>query len=160
MTLCYFAKVDQIYCSTIQDVLDHFCSLMRQMVSESKSRVFFSPNVDRDTRESLSDILGFQSTPNLGRYLGIPIKSPGSSNQDFNFVLERAKLKLSSWKANMLSLAGKSVLVQASSSTIPAYVMQCTHLPSKILEGIDRVNISCGDHLIRPKGCIGLAGKR
>ena len=40
----------------------------------------------------------------------------------------------------MLSLAGRSVLVQASSSTIPNYVMQCALLPSKILDGIDRVN--------------------
>lgn len=40
----------------------------------------------------------------------------------------------------MLSLAGRSVLVQASSSTIPNYVMQCALLQSKILDGIDRVN--------------------
>ena len=47
--------------------------------------------MDRDTRESLSDILGFTSTPSLGRYLGIPLKHPGSSSQDFNFVLDRVK---------------------------------------------------------------------
>lgn len=40
----------------------------------------------------------------------------------------------------MLSLAGRSVLIQASSATIPAYVMQCTQLPRRILEEIDRVN--------------------
>ena len=70
----------------------------------------------------------------LGKYLGIPIKSLGLISQDFNFVVDRVKQKLVCWKANMLSLA------QASSSTIPAYVMQCTHLPNRILEGIDRVN--------------------
>ena len=76
----------------------------------------------------------------LGKYLGIPIKSLGLISQDFNFVVDRVKQKLVCWKANMLSLAVRAILVQASSSTIPAYVMQCTHLPNRILEGIDRVN--------------------
>ena len=70
-----FAKADLINCSTIRDVLDQFCEISGQTVSVAKSRVFFSPNIDRDTRESFSDILGMQSTPNLGRYLGFPIKS-------------------------------------------------------------------------------------
>ena len=41
-----FAKADLINCSTIRDVLDQFCD-----------QLFYSPNVDRDTRESFSDIL-------------------------------------------------------------------------------------------------------
>lgn len=96
--------------------------------------------MDRDTRKSLCDILGFTSTLLLGRYLGFPLKQPGSSSQDFNFVLARIKQKLSRWKASMLSLAGRQVLIQASSATIPAYVMQCSYLPGKIVDGIDRVN--------------------
>ena len=57
--LVLFAKANQANCSTIRDVLDEFCDKSRQSVSEAKSRVYFSPNIDRDTRESLSDILGF-----------------------------------------------------------------------------------------------------
>ena len=118
-----FARADYINCSAIRDVLDVFCSILGQTVSEAKLRVYFSPNVDRDTRESLWDILGFASTLNLGKYLGIPIKQPGSSSQDFNFILDRVQKKLVGWKANMLSLAGRSVLIQASLAKIPAYVM-------------------------------------
>ena len=40
----------------------------------------------------------------------------------------------------MLSLAGRAILVQASSAAIPSYVMQCAKLPRRILDGIDRVN--------------------
>ena len=138
--LIFFARTDYVNCSAIRDVLDDFCSVFGQTVSEAKSRVYFSPNVDRDTRESLCDILGFASTPNLGKYLGIPINRPRSSSQNYNFILDRVKQKLVDWKANMLSLAGQSVLIQASLATIPAYVMQCTHLLGKILEGIDWVN--------------------
>ena len=138
--LVLFAKADHVNCSTIRDVLDDFCTRSGQSISESKSRVYFSPNVDVDTRESLCDILGFKSTPNLGKYLGFPLKHRGGNNQDQNFILDRVKQKLAGWKANLLSLAGRTVLIQASTSTIPAYVMQCTALPKKLLDDIDRVN--------------------
>lgn len=74
-----------------------------------QNRVYFSPNVDGDTRESFCDILGFASTPNLGKYLGIPIKHPGSSSRDFNFILDRVKQKLAGWKANLLSMASRTI---------------------------------------------------
>ena len=138
--LVLFVKADHVNCSTMRDVLDDFCARSGQSISESKSRVYFSPNVDVDTRESLCDILGFKSTPNLGKYLGFPLKHQGGNNQDQNFILDRVKQKLAGWKANLLSLAGRTVLIQASTSTIPAYVMQCTALPKKLLDDIDRVN--------------------
>ena len=83
-------------CSANKDVLDEFCEISGQSVSEAKSRVYFSPNADRDTKESLYDILGFASIPSLGKYLGFPLKHPGSSSQDYNFILDRVKQKLSS----------------------------------------------------------------
>ena len=109
--LVLFAKANLLNCSTIKDVLDEFCDMPGQTISEAKSKDYFSPNMDQDTRESLSDILGFTSTPNLGKYLGIPIKHPNSSSQDFNFILDRVKQKLAGWKANLLSLARRAVLV-------------------------------------------------
>ena len=78
--LILFAKADWVNCSAIRDVLDEFCDLSGQSVIEAKSRVYFSLNVDRDTRESLCDILGFASTPFLGKYLGFPLKHPDSSS--------------------------------------------------------------------------------
>ena len=55
-------------------------------------------------------------------------------------MLDKVKSKLVGWKANLLSMVGRVVLIQASSSAIPAYIMQSNLLPSKVLEGIDRVN--------------------
>ncbi|KAK9986020.1 hypothetical protein SO802_030971 [Lithocarpus litseifolius] len=110
-----FAKVDN--CATIRDVLDEFCNISEQTLSEAKSRVYFSPNVDKETRKSLCDILGFASmkhrfasTPSLGKYLGFPLKH-----------------------------TGRSILIQALSAAIPSYVMECFYLSGRILDVIDRV---------------------
>ena len=138
--LVLFAHANPDNCLAIREVLSDFCAKSGQTISTTKSRVFFSPNVDPDQREALSNLLGFTPTSNLGKYLGFPLKHPGSCRQDFSYVLDRIKKKLTGWKANLLSMVGRMVLIQSSSSTILAYVMQSNLLPSKILDGIDRVN--------------------
>ena len=61
-----------------------------------------------------ADLLGFHVTLNLGKYLGFPLKHPSSCRQDFGFVLDRVKKKLARWKTNLLSMAGRIVLIQSS----------------------------------------------
>ena len=65
---------------------------------------------------------------------------PRSSSLEYNFVLDRVKQKLAGWKANMLSFAGRAILIQASFAVIPSYIMQCAKLLGRILDGIDWVN--------------------
>lgn len=100
---------------------------------------FFSPNVSVENRESLCEVLGFRSTPNLGKYLGFPIKHT-SSPQDYGFIIQKLQSKLAGWKANLLSFAGRLVLTQSVTSTVPNYYMQCAALPLKILQNVDRIS--------------------
>ena len=48
--------------------------------------------------------------------------------------------KLAGWKANLLSFAGRKVLIQATTYAIPSYVMQTNFLPSRLLDNLDRLN--------------------
>lgn len=93
-----FAKADRKNCMSISEVLKVFCDVSRQKVNNQKSRVYFSPNVSKDSRSEYCDMLRFHSTPNLGKYLGFPLKQPGASTQDFDFIIERVKAKLVGWK--------------------------------------------------------------
>lgn len=113
--LVLFASANPVNCHAINDVLQEFCLRSRQSVSEAKSRIFFSPNVDPNQRDLLFGILGFRATPNLAKYLGFPLKHPGDRQHDFGFVLDKVKKKLAGWKANLLSMAGQLVLIHASS---------------------------------------------
>lgn len=84
-----FAKADMKNCQSIRDTLDTFCEQSVQKVNITKSKVFFSLNVSDESREPLWNVLGFRSTPNLGKYLGFPIQHKNSTSRDFDFVLER-----------------------------------------------------------------------
>uniref|UniRef100_A0A2N9I899 Reverse transcriptase domain-containing protein n=1 Tax=Fagus sylvatica TaxID=28930 RepID=A0A2N9I899_FAGSY len=138
--LVLFAKADRKNCCHIREVLDTFCDLSGQKVNMMKSKVYFSPNVKVDVRTDLCLVLGFNSTPNLGRYLGFPIHQPRSSSHEFDFLLDRVQGKLAGWKASMLSMAGRLILTQAVTTSIPSYVMQGALLPGKILHRLDKVN--------------------
>ena len=87
----------------------------------------------------MCDILGFHSTPSLGKYLGILIKH-STRTQDFGYIIERVQSKLAGWKSNLLSYSGRLVLTQVVTTTIPNYAMQCAALPVKILNSIDRLS--------------------
>jgi hypothetical protein len=127
-------------CHTITRILEDFCFQSGQKVSLSKSKVFFSPNVNPTLRQHLCGILGVSSTPNLGKYLGFPLRSNGRSTRDFDFVVEKIQVKLSSWKAKLLSPAGRVILVQSVTSTIPAYYMQNVALPIRVCSNLDKLN--------------------
>ena len=137
--LILFARADHKNYVAIREALDSFCSISGQKVSQDKSRVFFSPNVPIEARTEMCDILGFRSTPSLGKYLGFPIKHLAMP-QDFGYIIERVQSKLVGWKANLLSFARRLVLTQAMTTIFPNYAMQCVALPTKILNSADRLN--------------------
>ena len=135
-----FAKADAKNCHSIRDTLDTFCELSGQKVNMTKSMVFFSPNIGEETRDSLCSILGFKSTPNLGKYLEFPIQHKNSSSRDFDFILDRVQNKLQGWKAYMLSMACRLTLTKAVLSAILSYMMQGCILPSRIHNNLDKIS--------------------
>jgi ribonuclease HI len=96
--------------------------------------------VSPENRSSLCDILRVSSTPDLGRYLGFPLKSNGRNSRESNFIVEKVQAKLSNWKAKLLSPAGRMVLIQSVTSAIPSYYMQTNALPNSVCNKLDRLN--------------------
>ena len=64
--LLLFAKANARNSETILEILDHFCEISGQKVSNSKSRVVFSPNVDDQTKISICNKLGISATSEIG----------------------------------------------------------------------------------------------
>ena len=55
-----------------------------------------------------------QETKNLGDYLGYPVIDFRVTKETFRSVLPQTTDQLSKWKANTLSQAGRSILIQAN----------------------------------------------
>uniref|UniRef100_A0A2N9IUL5 RNase H type-1 domain-containing protein n=1 Tax=Fagus sylvatica TaxID=28930 RepID=A0A2N9IUL5_FAGSY len=99
-------------------IRETFCSHSGQKVNLSKSKVLFSPNVAPDVVARL--------IWDLGGSLVLRILGP------------RPSLLVGSLSS--LSPAGRVVLIQSVTSSLPAYYMQNTALPSSICNELDRLN--------------------
>lgn len=55
----------------------------------------FSKNVDRNLRTVLSGTLGFQSTEDLGKYLGVPFLRNNSKRGTNKFLMYKISQRLS-----------------------------------------------------------------
>uniref|UniRef100_A0A2N9FS20 CCHC-type domain-containing protein n=1 Tax=Fagus sylvatica TaxID=28930 RepID=A0A2N9FS20_FAGSY len=81
---------------------------------------------------------GISETCDLGKYLGFPLKLSGWNFRDFNFIVEKVQAKLASWKAKLLSPAGRVVLIQ-SSSTDEKKKMHMVGWSKRLLEERDAI---------------------
>lgn len=137
--LLLFGKVDESTAFAVRDILTEFGRLSGQKVNESKSRLVFSPNTHEDIRELFKDTINVQDSENLGMYLGLPLSHKRPRKNDLQFVVEKVRKKLASWKTATLSRAGRLVLVKSTLNTIPNYYMQAYAFPTFIHEDLDRI---------------------
>jgi len=112
----------------IREVLDEFCYHSGQKVNLHKSKVFFSKNTNPNIVTNLSGILDIEETKDLGCYLGAPVIHQKISKHSFSFLIDKMRKKLTGWKENSLSFAGRITLAQSSLANIPGYVMQTCHI--------------------------------
>lgn len=134
-----FAEASLQQAEIIKRCLDDFCNCSGQRVNASKTRIFFSPNVNHNRCTQICDELGFSLTTDLGKYLGVPLIHGRSKRMNYDFFLKKAQQRLASWKSNSLNLAGRTTLVNSVITALPSYVMQTTHLPLSICDETEKV---------------------
>lgn len=118
-----FAEASEGQITLIKHILDVFCRFTGQKISEAKTRIFFSKNVDNHLKRSINEMVGFQMTDDLGKYLGVPILHKRVNCRSFQFILNKVDQRLSTWKAKTLSFVGRITLTQSVLQALPTYVM-------------------------------------
>jgi ribonuclease HI len=89
-------------------------------------------------RKEITDQLGFLSTDDLGKYLGVPIIHSRSNRGKYQYILDKVNQRLSNWKTINLSLAGRVTLAKSVIQALPSYVMQTTVIPRSLCDEIDK----------------------
>lgn len=79
-----------------------------------------------------------KETQDLGEYLGCPVISARVTKETFGQVLAQVDSQLPKWKANSLSQAGRTVLIQSNLATKTDFQMQSFYLPKSILNNLDK----------------------
>jgi hypothetical protein len=71
-------------------------------------------------------------------YLGIPLSICRLANSDLLPLVDKVADKLPGWKANLLSRAGRLVMVKTVLSSVPIYLMLALEPPKWVFKAIDK----------------------
>ena len=135
-----FCKANNTACTKLKYVLDTCCNQSEQLINYHKSLVTFSTNATSDHRQVVAGIFNIVHSDSLGKYLGCLVFQKRLNTAICQELVEKAMVKLVGWKANCLSKAGRTVLIQSHPESLPAYTMQCFQLPTGVTNNIDRIN--------------------
>lgn len=118
-----FAEASTDQDNIVQQCLHNFCLASGQKVSLSKSRVFFSANVDHNMQERVCESLSNESTTDLGMYLGMSTLTSRVTRETFKHLCVKIDRRLVGWKSKYLSLVGRITLAKSTISTTASYSM-------------------------------------
>jgi len=113
-----FAKANLASCSKVKSILDLFCSTSGQLINYYKSILTFSQNATLHQKQ-VTSMLNIPQRESLGKYLRCPVFQGCPSKSTFQELISKATAKLEGWKANCLSKAGRSVLIQSHLEALP-----------------------------------------
>ncbi|GLU05332.1 hypothetical protein SLE2022_224360 [Rubroshorea leprosula] len=140
-----FADDSLIFCRATLDVVSHLQTILQiygdiigQRVNFSKSAAIFSPNTPVEIRESICNRLGIQREADVSKYLGLPTSWGRSKRDSLKYVVDKVQKKLTHWKRNLLSYAGREVLIKAVAMAIPTFTMPCFLFPVGICRDLNR----------------------
>jgi len=72
-------------------------------------------------------------------YLGLPVSDKKLRRSDLLAWIEKVANKLPGWKASLLSLAGRAVLVRFVLTAIPIYLLVSLKVPKWFIQAIDKI---------------------
>lgn len=124
-----FLKVDLMNVAGFIALLNQYSEMSGQRVNIDKSAIIFSPNINPRVEEEVCATLRIRSWDDPRKYLGLPAIWGRAKCHALRWVNEKIVAKLTSWKHQFLSQAGKEVLVKAMIQAIPSYVMSIVDIP-------------------------------
>jgi len=118
-----FCKVETTTCNRLKTLLETFCSRSGQLVNYHKSTLTFSSNATSSHRQMAAGIFNITHSDSLGKYLGCPVFHKRPNTTTFRELIDKTMTKLVGWKAQCLSKAGRTVLIQSHLESLPAHTM-------------------------------------
>jgi len=116
-----FCKGSSSNIQTLTKLFADYALISGQYVNPLKSS-FYAGSISNQRINQISNMTGFNIGSLPFTYLGVPIFKGKAKTAYFQPIADKIKLKLSAWKASLLSIAGKVPLVK---SVIHSMLLHC-----------------------------------
>jgi hypothetical protein len=138
LLICGTATIQEA--QQMKNIIQTFCSSSGQLPNWTKSGVVFSKHVDQGTQENIQNIFHVPLIDETFSHLGHPLILPAKNRSEaYNFILQKFKTKLSTYKANSLSHAARVELINSVFASIPVYYMSNIIFSKKFLAKITAI---------------------
>ncbi|KAJ4769205.1 RNA-directed DNA polymerase (reverse transcriptase)-related family protein [Rhynchospora pubera] len=118
---------------TLRGLLQQFQAITGLKENPEKSHVWFSHATKPEDRDRILNVFSVKCAPEETSYLGCPISTKRYRVRHFQDLKERILNRISGWKLNNLSFAGRVELLRAVLQSIPMHVMATQQLPKQVL---------------------------
>ncbi|KAL8107899.1 hypothetical protein AgCh_024343 [Apium graveolens] len=136
---CYFFfKAIESEATVMKNIIKRYEELSGQAINIHKSTITFSPNTLQVNREAICGILEVSEISIPGKYLGLPMNVGRRKNEVFNFLSDRVRKKLQSWRNTAMSKAGKCLLLKIAAQSISNFWMNLMLIPNEVCYTIQR----------------------
>ncbi|XP_042958049.1 uncharacterized protein LOC122293560 [Carya illinoinensis] len=108
-----FYKAHQQEWTNLQLILNSYTASSSQRLNLDKSSIYLSKNTSQVAQNSILNLAGRKASGPFEKYLGLPSYVGKNKGRAFTPILDRVKAQMSSWKTNLLSSAGKEVLLKS-----------------------------------------------
>ncbi|XP_020096969.1 uncharacterized protein LOC109716078, partial [Ananas comosus] len=126
-------------CRGIEAILHKYECLSGQRVNKDKSALYLPDWLSARMKNMVTRWLNLPKGTMPFKYLGSQISGKRVKVEQSNFLVERVRSKLTSWKKNALSLAGRAILIRATLTAIPNYWMTASWIPDSVVDKITQI---------------------
>ena len=134
-----FCQATQREVIAVTDILQTYAQASGQCINMEKSSVLFSSNTPVTQKESIKITFGVKEVEHFETYLGLPTMVGRAKYQSFAYLKDKIWRKLQGWKGELLSRAGKEILIKAVAQSIPTYIMGVFLLSVKLCDELNQM---------------------
>ena len=132
-----FCRANLDECQKIQNLLDTYEKASGQQLNRNKTGLFFSKSTPPVMLNLIKEFLGVQESKHHEKYLGLPSLVGKYKKASLLFIKEKVLAKLQGWKEQLLSQAGREILLKAVIQAIPTFAMGCFKIPITLCDEIE-----------------------
>ncbi|KAJ1704376.1 hypothetical protein LUZ63_004155 [Rhynchospora breviuscula] len=123
----------------LASLLQTFALASGLCISPHKSSLWFSKQCDLQTTNRVQELWRARRVVGDEKYLEVMIGMRGDNKKQGYVLLDKIKSKLCGWKSQMLSHAGRMVMIKSVLMSMPVYSMSLEMLPKGVVRDINRL---------------------
>ena len=132
-----FYQVSILECERVLKVLEDYERDSGQKVNKEKIALYFSKNTRREMQNQVQQMFGAEIVRQHEKYLGLPPLVGRGKRKAFSRIKDQVGRKIAGWKGNLLSNAGREILIKAVAQATLTYTMSVFKLPDSLCKELN-----------------------